>query len=113
MTKNEKIKIFSDYSFDQKIAFILHFYNSVKSKTNNPEYLSVFDFMIEKVSILQENQVNSDDLVQLYNKIIDAEQRTQERRMNEKREFLIQLQKKEEFNDNDLDEYLIQQLVQI
>jgi len=111
MKINEKIKIFNAYSFQQKVDFIVHFYEAMKLKTQNLEYLSKFVLMVKKVEWYTENEENSQNLISLYFRILDAEQQTQEWNIKKRKDSVTALQNKSE--DFDADDYLTEQLARI
>jgi len=121
-TYKERKEIFSKLDWSDKITHLVKFYQAMIKKTDNPDYIKKFQNTIDKLQSYEENELNTNRVIDLYKKILEAEQKTQERKKKESAEQLnkwqkiiqkIKSQEEAEEAEEDADDFLNTQLAWI
>ncbi len=109
---------FTKYSRDEKVLFITTFYSEMIKKTNNPEYISKFQSKIQEVKWYEQNEDNIQELTNLYDRILQAQERTKQNKTQQEHQKMEQsLEKIKQLQNNEFDEdadaFLAEQLAKI
>lgn|GEM_PF-3818258 len=113
-----RIQAFKDLPWEDKISQLVDFYEAMIKKTDNPEYINKFEITINRLKSFENNEDSVARVVDLYEKILEAEKKTQERKkkeseesLNKGQEIIKQIKQKEsETAGDDPDDFLQSQL---
>jgi hypothetical protein len=89
-----EIQIFTDLAWQEKINYMVTFYQGMIKKTDNSEYISKFQAKIDEVQWYTENEANNGKLIALYGRIITAREKTKERKLEEMKQHIEEEKKK-------------------
>lgn len=116
MTK--ELDIFKSLPWKDKIEYIIWFYQGMIGKTENPTYIASFQDKIKRVKWYEENQNNTDSLITMYEHIMQAREKTKQKKLDatkktieEQKQKLARIQADKD--QQDPDEYLADSLLQI
>lgn len=83
-----EIQIFTDLAWQEKMKYMVLFYQGMIRKTNNSEYIAKFQSKIEEVKWYEENKENRNKMIALYNRIIWAREKTKRRKIEETKYYI-------------------------
>jgi len=113
-----EIQIFTDITFQEKINYMLSFYQQMIKKTNNPEYIAIFQSKLDEIKSYKDSEDNEQKLIKLYNRIMLAKEKTKQRKIQETqktiqehKEKLLRIQADD--HEESPDEYLAENLANI
>jgi len=113
-----KVDNFKKMDWDKKIKWLIDFYQAMIKKTTEQEYTDKFQDTIEKLEAYDENNENNDTIVDLFEKILEAEKKSLDQKKAQEADTLnksldkiqkIKQQEQEENKDN-ADDFLDNQL---
>ena len=113
-----EMQIFTDLAWQEKINYMVSFYQGMIKKTTDSEYISKFQSKIDEVQWYMENEENINKLASLYNRIMWARDKTKQRRIEETKQNIEKEQEKLARIESDTDEqapddYLATELTKI
>lgn len=113
-----EIQIFTDLAWQEKIKYMVSFYQSMIKKTDNSEYIEKFQSKIDEVKWYEENEENTTKLTELYTRIMWAREKTKQRKIEKTQQHIEEAKKKlarieSNSDENDPDEYLAEALTKI
>lgn len=117
-TMSRECKIFTSLSWEDKVQYVTSFYENMIKKTNKSMYIDAFQAKVKEVRGYDENEVNTDKLIDMYKRIVQAKEKTikknieytQQKMMQQKKQ-LVQLETDAEAQN--CDEYLATALANI
>lgn len=121
-TQEERKRIFTELPWTDKISHLVKFYEAMIKKTDKEEYITKFQNTIDKLQSYEDTETNNERVVGLYQKILKAEQKTQERKKKESSDQLnkgqqiiqqIKIKEEKEESQEDADDFLNNQLADI
>lgn len=116
MTK--ELDIFKSLPWKDKIEYIIWFYQGMIAKTENPSYIASFQDKIKIVKWYEDNQINTDNLVKMYEHIMQAREKTKQKKLDATKKTIEEQKQKlawiqADKDQQDPDEYLADSLLQI
>ncbi len=113
-----ELEIFKSLSWKDKIEYIIWFYQGMIAKTENSTYINSFQDKIKKVKWYEDNQVNTDNLVKMYEHIMQAREKTKQKKLNATKKTIEEQKQKlawiqADKDQEDPDEYLADSLLKI
>jgi len=113
-----ELQIFTDLAWQEKINYMVSFYQSMIKKTDNSDYAALFQAKVDEVKWYQENAENTNKLDALYDRIIWAKEKTKQRKIEEMQQHIEKEKAKlddmqSSTNEPDPDEYLAEALAKI
>lgn len=113
-----ELQIFTDLAWQDKINYMVWFYQGMIKKTNNSEYIEKFQAKIDEVQWYEQNEENTQKLIALYERIMEAKEKTKQRKLEvsqkaieEQKEKIARIQSG--VDEDDPDEYLAEALTKV
>ncbi len=111
-------EIFTDLAWQEKIHYMVSFYQGMIKKTDVSEYIAKFQSKIDEVQWYTESQENTDKLIALYERIMWAREKTKQRKLEEMEKHIAEEKEKlariQANNDEqNPDEYLAEAMAKI
>ena len=109
------VEVFSKLERQKKIDYMVWFYEGMIKKTDNADYKTKFQDMIDQVKSYTESQESTEKLLSLYQRISLAREKTKKKKLDEAQAALTQAQEKIQAlhshdHDEDADVFLMEQL---
>lgn len=113
-----EIQIFTDLARQEKINYMVSFYQGMMKGTDNSEYIKKFQNKIDEVKGYEENDGNMKKLIMLYERIMGAKEKTRQRRIDDSQKAIEEQKAKiariqAGVDEDDPDEYLAEALTKI
>jgi len=111
-------QIFANLAWQEKIKYMVSFYQGMIKKTNNSNYIAKFQAKIDEVKWYEESEENTNKLVGLYIQIMWAREKTKQKRIQETQQVIEKQKQKlariqKDNGDENPNEYLAKALADI
>jgi len=113
MLVEEQVKAFGEMSRDQKISYLIIFYQTMISNSKQKENKNKFRNIIERLQAYQETTENTFQITTLYRKICEVVQSDQENEQMERSDTLRSIQQLVDPDQDNADDFLEDQLAGI
>lgn len=112
-----ELQIFTDLAWQDKITYMVSFYQGMIKKTTNPSYIEKFQAKIDEIQGYEASDENTQKLIVLYERIMEAKKKTKQRRIEASQKAIEEQKAKiariqAGADEEDPDEYLAQALTQ-
>ncbi len=112
------IEVFNKLPWQKKTDYMVWFYEGMIKKTDNADYKTKFQDMIDQVKSYTESQESTEKLLSLYQRISLAREKTKKKKLDEAQAALAHAQEKLQAlhshdHDEDADAFLMDQLANI
>lgn len=112
-----ELQIFTDLAWQEKITYMVSFYQGMIKKTDNSKYIEKFQAKIDEIQGYEESDEHIQKLIELYKRIMEAKKKTKQRRIEVSQKAIEEQKAKiariqAGADEEDPDEYLAQALTQ-
>jgi hypothetical protein len=113
-----ELQIFTDFSWQKKVDYIVSFYQGIIKKTKNPDYIAEFQAKINEVQWYQENENTTSAMIDLYSHIMAAKEKTKQRKIQKTNDTIQKAKEKlakiqVDTDDEDPDGFLAESMAKI